>query len=272
MTYTRRRFLALTGGAATVGFAGCSGDQTEVAFPPGYAADSIDLERALGPDSAPATATSVTVSEDRRVDSDYDRIERKYSIQRKANREKAHMYLEGTYANDVATAVYLADGTVYGKLQRGDSEASYFLHEEEFDTPLAYHLTVFRPMIAAIDFRLDEEPAPGEKLSYRARTAGVDDQAIFYEFVPAGALFGHIIGADAHYHVDRNGYPSTVEFEGAFGTILNHAVEAKSIIRYRAFNETEIIPPDWIDDAIAAAEGEDSPGGVPTAGSEQEWS
>lgn len=259
---SRRRFLQTTSVGAALGLAGCLGrlgfggmDPGDFPYAAGFSASDIDLELALGRDSAMASVGSLRLTSERNmlttfgdlettIDGAFDADAETFQVsQKRLDTISVQFIFEGAYFDSEELFERV-------KVEPRSLDFSYRARPHEFDPETDYRLLELRDMLDDIDLTATEVRQPNELplAVYTAEPENFGAGSLFQEWADA---LGEVSEGSVELQVDERGLIHAVDARVAFGERPEEGIEIEASWRYSGFGETTVDPPEWFDEVPA---------------------
>lgn len=262
---SRRKLLSTTGLALTASLAGCDsvpGNNPEntssttttsdsspstFQYPEGFSATGIELETALGKDSAMATLDSLALKLTRKIQTPDQSNKSVQDGQFNAAEKQFTVSAEVSTTQTAKQSYYYSDGTLYIRQNPPNSEPSFQKDNYEFNVMQVYSLSQLQQHLKSVTLTVDRvEERDGKSVAvYTASASDFGSQSLFGSISEQGS-FGTMETADVEIVVDTEGYVHLADFKIEFKNSSGATSTVQTTFDYSKFNSVSISKPEWV--------------------------
>ena len=254
---TRRRFLQGGGAGGLGALAGCARiggmdrrTPDEFDYPAGFSPDGVDLDVALGSESAMMDVAGLSLEEDRRLafPAGTLSVSHEAAFDRSSDRYVVDRHEHDTFQRQLAIReAYFDTEELFErrKVEPRSLEFDYRARRHSLDRREAYRLDDVRDVLADVDLTVSSVSGEGDH-DVAVYTATTDDVGVDSIFRRVRDLVGELREADVALRVDDRGYLRSVQTDGAFRARDGGDVAMDLSWSYGAFGAVDVEEPDWL--------------------------
>ncbi|MFP4590733.1 MAG: hypothetical protein ACLFM8_04630 [Halobacteriales archaeon] len=249
--FGRRAVLAAMAAGATVGIAGCLGDDptpADFAYPDGFAVDGLDVDAAVGPTSAMADLEALALetahgmdaafgTTREHLDGRFDRTGERFVVDRRRIDETRGRVLLSTQFFDGVERIERR------KVEPRSIEYDYRASEHAYDPVEDPRLGVVGSLIESVDLTATDVASGGDRVVYTADESAIPPSSRIGELA---ASVGSLEAGAVRPAIDEHSLVHDATVSATLASDSGGSIEIEMTWTYGSFDDAAVEPPAWL--------------------------